>query len=134
MARWRRGNAVVCKTTMRGFESPSGLEHEIKLLLKKNPTLRDFQKYVAAMLKERRFRRQTVSDTFLLFLEECGEMAKAARKASKLKTDAHSEQFCIGHEVADIFIYLLEICGHYNIDLEKAFREKEEINKNRIWK
>jgi len=32
-----------------------------------------------------------------------------------------------------VFIYLLDICNHFNIDLEKAFRDKEEINKKRIW-
>lgn len=26
LARWRRGNAAVCKTAMRGFESLSGLQ------------------------------------------------------------------------------------------------------------
>ena len=30
-------------------------------------------------------------------------------------------------------MYLLDICNHFNIDLEKAFREKEEINKGRVW-
>ena len=31
MARWRRGNATVCKTAMRGFESLSGLLDAPKL-------------------------------------------------------------------------------------------------------
>jgi NTP pyrophosphatase (non-canonical NTP hydrolase) len=32
-----------------------------------------------------------------------------------------------------VFMYLLDICNHFDIDLEKAFREKEEINKKRTW-
>jgi len=103
------------------------------LNLKQNPTLRDFQDYVVQMVKERGFDKETVPKIFMLFLEECGEMAKAARKTQKMKTDKNSEQFYLEHEVADVFVYLLDICNHFNIDLEKAFREKEEINKKRFW-
>ena len=106
---------------------------EDNLILKNNPTLRDFQEYVAYLVKERGFEKETVSEMFMLFLEECGEMAKAARKTQKMKTDKNSEQFHFDHEVADVFIYLLDICNHFGVDLEKAFRDKEEINKKRIW-
>lgn len=104
-----------------------------KLILKQNPTLRDFQDYVAQLVKKRGFYKETVSEMFMLFLEECGEMAKAARKIQKMKTDKNSEQFHFDHEAADVFIYLLDICNHFGIDLEKAFRDKEEINKKRFW-
>ena len=50
-----------------------------------------------------------------------------------MKTDSGSEQFHLDHEAADVFIYLLDICNHFGIDLEKAFRDKEEINKKRTW-
>lgn len=103
------------------------------LILKNNPTLRDFQDYIAAMVKERGFDKESISEIFMLFLEECGEMAKAARKTQNIKSDKNSEQFHLDHEIADVFIYLLDICNHYNIDLEKSFRDKEEINKKRFW-
>ncbi|MEK9130202.1 MAG: RS21-C6 protein [Patescibacteria group bacterium] len=104
-----------------------------KLNLKQNPTLRDFQEYVAQAVKERGFDKETVPEMFMLFLEECGEMAKAARKMQKMKMDKNSEQFHFDHEAVDVFIYLLDICNHFGVDLEKAFREKEEINKKRFW-
>lgn len=103
------------------------------LHLTQSPTLRDFQNYVAQLVKERGFDKETASEMFMLFLEECGEMAKAARKTQKMKTDKNSEQFHLDQEVADVFIYLLDICNHFDIDLEKAFRDKEEINKTRTW-
>lgn len=103
------------------------------LNLKQSPTLRDFQNYVADLVKERGFEKGTTPEVFMLFLEECGEMAKAARKTQKMKTDKNSEQFHFDHEAADVFIYLLDICNRFNVDLEKAFRDKEEINKKRIW-
>ena len=103
------------------------------LSLKENPTLQDFQKYVGEMVKERGLNEENVQQIFMLFLEECGEMAKAARKTAGIKTDSNSEQFHLDYEITDVFIYLLDICNHFNIDLEKAFREKEEINKKRNW-
>ena len=104
-----------------------------KLTLKKNPTLQDFQAYVGEMVKERGFDKETIGEIFMLFLEECGEMAKAARKTQNIHTDKNSERFHIDHEIADVFIYLLDICNYFEIDLEKAFRDKEEVNKKRSW-
>ncbi len=104
-----------------------------KLILKENPTLRDYQIYIADMVKERGFEKETASEIFLLFLEECGEMAKAVRKRQNVHTDKNSEKFYLDHEVADVFMYLLDICNYFDVDLEKAFREKEEINKKRSW-
>ena len=104
-----------------------------QLSLKQNPTLSDFQTYVAEMVKERGFDKESIPEIFMLFMEECGEMAKAVRKTQGMKTDKNSEHFKLEGEVADVFIYLLDICNHLNVDLEKAFRDKEEINKNRSW-
>jgi NTP pyrophosphatase (non-canonical NTP hydrolase) len=103
------------------------------LMLKDSPRLKDFQEYVALMVKERGFDKESVSDIFMLFLEECGEMAKAARKTQDIKSDKSSEQFELSNEIADVFIYLLDICNQFDIDLERAFRDKETINKQRSW-
>ena len=104
-----------------------------KLYLKDKPTLKDFQKYVAEMIVERGFDKETVPELFMLFLEECGEFAKAARKTQNIKSDKNSENFHLAEEAADVFIYLLDICNYLNIDLEEAFRQKEEKNKMRKW-
>lgn len=104
-----------------------------KLELKNNPTLNDFQDYVAKMIKVRGFDKETVPEVFMLFLEECGELAKAVRKTQDIKSDKNSNDFHIDEEAADVFIYLLDICNYLDIDLEQAFRNKEEKNKTRIW-
>lgn len=103
------------------------------LRLKESPTLKDFQDYVAQMVVERGFDQETVPEIFMLFLEECGEMAKAARKTQNIKSDSNSKEYHLDHEIADVFIYLLDICNQYGIDLERAFRDKEEINMRRSW-
>ena len=103
------------------------------LFLKNNPELKDFQKYIKEMVKERGFEEETIPEIFMLLSEEVGEMAKAARKCSGIKTDSNSRKPELAHEIADVFIYLLDICNYFDIDLEKAFRDKEEINKKRNW-
>ncbi len=102
--------------------------------LKIDPTLIHFQKYVAEMEIERGFNNQTVLDKCLLLGEEVGELFKAVRKAEGLSVDSSSTYTEIGDEITDIFIYLCAIANRNNIDLENAFRIKEEKNKKRIWK
>ena len=109
------------------------MKKESKLKLPKNPTPRDFQDYVSGLVKERGFTKQTLAQTFMLFMEECGEMAKAARKSQGIRIDKNSQEYHLDLEIADVFIYLLRICNDCGIDLEKAFRDKEEINKQRSW-
>lgn len=103
------------------------------LTLGKNPTLADLQTYVDEMVKERGF-TDDVSHRFMLLLEECGEFARAARKhlGGKFAADTHTAE--LPEEAADVLIVLLGICNLLDIDLEKAFRAKEEKNKQRIWK
>ena len=71
----------------------------------------------------------------MLMAEEMGELFSAIRKNSKgadVATDSTIDN--VKHELADVFIYLCSIANQHNIDLEEAFREEEEINKQRIWK
>jgi NTP pyrophosphatase (non-canonical NTP hydrolase) len=102
--------------------------------LTKNPTLKNFQKYVAELEKERGFASQTTIDKCLLLGEEVGELFKAVRKSEGLAVDTNSSFTEIGDELTDIFIYLCAIANRKGIDLEEAFRKKEEKNKKRIWK
>ena len=101
--------------------------------LKDNPTLNDFQKYVVELEKERGFSKTTVMQNCLLLGEEIGELFKAVRKAQKMHIDHNSKFGSIEEEMADILIYLCAIANRFDIDLEKAFRDKEEENKTRTW-
>lgn len=98
------------------------------------PALEDFQQYVTELEKERGFARQTTIDKCLLLGEVVGELFKAVRKSEGLAVDVNSNFTEIGDELADIFIYLCAIANRNGIDLETAFRKKEEKNKQRIWK
>jgi len=102
--------------------------------LKENPTLADLQEYVEAMVVERGFKGESIAQRFMLLFEESGEFAKAARKAGGIKFAADTERKEVAHEAADVLIVLLGLCNMLDIDLEQAFREKEEKNKQRVWK
>ncbi|WP_319499981.1 MazG nucleotide pyrophosphohydrolase domain-containing protein [uncultured Draconibacterium sp.] len=102
--------------------------------LKNNPTLKNFQQYVSELETERGFASQTVIDKCLLLGEEVGELFKAVRKTEGLLIDSNSSFSEIGDELTDIFIYLCAIANRKGIDLEEAFRSKEEKNKQRTWK
>jgi NTP pyrophosphatase (non-canonical NTP hydrolase) len=102
--------------------------------LKSNPTLPDYQTYVLELEEERGFSHQDVIEKCLMLGEEVGELFKAVRKAEKIKLDHNSKITSISEELADVLIFLCSIANKFEIDLEKAFREKEEINKTRSWK
>lgn len=104
-----------------------------KLKLKENPTFMDYQEYVKALEIQRGFASQSALEKCLLLGEEMGELFKAIRKTKKLKTDINSEIGTINEEIADMLIYICSIANRFEIDIEQAFRKKEEINKNRIW-
>ena len=105
------------------------------LHLKQNPTLRDIQQYVAELEKDRGFDRNTVLEKYLLLSEEIGELAKCIRKnASTMRTDsAKHYEFDTAGEFGDILILLSALANRLDVDLEQAFRDKEEINKKRTW-
>ncbi len=101
--------------------------------LKENPPLIAYQNYVAELEQERDFKNQSVIDKCLLLGEEVGELFKAVRKKEGLNIDLNSNTSQISYELVDIFIFLCAIANRYDIKLEDAFREKEEINKKRQW-
>ncbi|HSI21269.1 MAG TPA: MazG nucleotide pyrophosphohydrolase domain-containing protein [Verrucomicrobiae bacterium] len=104
------------------------------LHLPQKPSPQDFQKYVADMMAHRGFDSTDIMGQFLQFTEEVGELAKAIRKAEGRRFDRASHVGGVNEELADIFMYLLYFCNYFDIDLEQAFREKEAINKKRVWK
>ena len=104
-----------------------------ELNLPSNPTLKDFQKYVQQMCEERGFNHETLAQIFVLFTEEVGEMARVVRKIDGMKTDVLAKKPDADEELADLFIYLLDMANVLDVDLELAFRKKEEKNKLRTW-
>jgi len=101
---------------------------------KEYKSLSELQKYYSQKAKERGFDKESARDTLLLMTEELGELAKAIRKTSGIKTDDKSQTYHIDEELADIQIYLLHLSNTLNINLEEAFWNKEDENNKRVWK
>lgn len=102
--------------------------------LPKHPTLPDLQKYMDEICQERGWTKDSYSEKFLLFTEEVGELAKAIRKAQGLyQEQAKQQQIELAEEFADVLSYLLDLANYFQVDLEKAFRDKEQINQSRTW-
>jgi NTP pyrophosphatase (non-canonical NTP hydrolase) len=98
-----------------------------------NPTLKDYQAFVIALEDERGFSDQGPIQKCLLLGEEVGELFKAVRKAEGLVIDQGSHIGGVGEELADILVYLCSVANRYGVDLETAFRDKEAVNKKRVW-
>jgi NTP pyrophosphatase (non-canonical NTP hydrolase) len=102
--------------------------------LPEHPTLKDLQLYIDNVCKERGWTKDTYAEKFLLFTEEVGELAKAMRRAAGLYEEkAKQQQNKLAEEFADVLSYLLDLANLYQVDLETAFREKEQINQTRTW-
>jgi NTP pyrophosphatase (non-canonical NTP hydrolase) len=111
--------------------------HKVKstLHLPKNPTLADLQRYVVDMEKQRGFAKNNEDPLRIALLlgEEVGELFKAIRKRERITVARDSEVSEVAHELADILNFVAAIANRYGVDLETAFREKEEKNKKRMW-
>ena len=102
--------------------------------LPENPTLPQLQRYLDAVCKERGWTKDSYAEKFLLFTEEIGELAKAIRKTQGLYQEkARQKRVELEEEFADVLSYLLDLANYFQVDLEKAFREKEQINSARVW-
>jgi NTP pyrophosphatase (non-canonical NTP hydrolase) len=99
-----------------------------------DPTLKELQAYIAQVVQERGWTKDTTSEKFMLFVEEVGELAKAMRKAAGLYEEpAKMRIISLEEEFADVLSYLLDLANCFHVDLEQAFRAKEAINESRTW-
>ena len=112
------------------------IQQELLKKLSDESSINEIQSYIKKVMEVRGFNKEKSSDKILLLVEEVGELAKAIRKnESNLGIDKTKEYnySSIESEIADVFIVLLSICDILNIDLLKAFLNKEEENIKRIW-
>ena len=102
--------------------------------LSQDATIGDYQQFIAELVKERGFDEETVNEVFTLLVEEIGELAKAIRKNNGQKVDKNSQVHDVEEEAADVFWLLIDLCNRLDIDLAKAFADKEVKNQGREWK
>jgi NTP pyrophosphatase (non-canonical NTP hydrolase) len=105
----------------------------VELTLADRPTLAEFQRYLRELEIARGFSTETVLQKCLLLGEEVGELFKAVRKREGIAIDASSRVGDVDEELVDVFMYVLALANRLDVDLEAAFRTKEEKNKRRVW-
>lgn len=98
-----------------------------------NATTTQLQAYIADVVKYRGFDKDSVSDNFIMLCEEIGELAKALRIYNGVKVAADSSKVNLEYEIADVFWLLTCVSNQLGVDIEKAVRNKEEVNKRRVW-
>lgn len=106
------------------------------IVLKEKPTLRELQQYMHDVCEARGWNKVNDLELFLLFSEEVGELAKAIRDQRKLfaeKPKDKDPRQNLEEEFADVLSYLIDLANHFEVDLEKAFRDKEAVNNKRVW-
>lgn len=96
-------------------------------------SLRKLQEYVKKTGVERGFSNETAQDSFMLLVEELGEIAKAMRPLHGVKVANDSTISELSHELADVQLLLLSLANKLDIDIWNAVVEKEQKNRTREW-
>ena len=112
-------------------------QKELFNLLNKKNNIDKIQEYIKKVIEIRGFANQRVQDIMLLLSEETGELAKAIRKTlpeASIDYNKIENYTSIEEEIADVFIVLVSICNRLDINLYKAFENKEKKNIERKWK
>lgn len=76
-------------------------------------------------------------ELLMLVVTEVAEVMEEYRKGRHMKESYLNEEgkICgVPSELADIVIRVMDICAHYDIDLEQAIAQKHEYNKSRPYK
>jgi len=94
------------------------------------PTLADWQNFVRDLVEAKHWTKEP-NEVFIRFAEEVGELAKEMRKKWKLGAEAAPSA---AGELADVFMYLVDLANHFGVDLDQAVRDKLKVNEGRTWK
>ncbi len=104
-----------------------------------NATMAEYQRYIEELEAKMGWDDVDLVHNCFLMGEEVGELFKAVRKhirlfdQSEAPTDPSRTTTEAAEELVDVFNYLLAIANRMNIDLEDAFKRKNEKNQGRTW-
>lgn len=102
--------------------------------LPENASLVELQEHLSEFCRDKGWDKISVTEVFLLFSEEIGELAKEIRKHTGFKGEkAPDNKDNMTEEFADVLNYLLELANRFDIDLDQAYRKKHLKNSTRTW-
>ena len=107
-------------------------------ILKQDPTLPEMQQHLKEFCIERGWDQNSHLVILSGLVEEVGELTKAMREyrgewETGERESKKGEKHHLEHEFADVLNYLMDLANHFEVDLEKAYRDKMEINLKRNW-
>jgi NTP pyrophosphatase (non-canonical NTP hydrolase) len=92
--------------------------------LERNISITKLQEYI----KQFDFNPDKKIDYFLKLTEEVGELAETIRKDLRIKDNGNIKG-TTEEELCDVLYYVVALANVYEIDLERNFRLKDEMNK-----
>lgn len=99
-----------------------------------SPTLTELQAHIKQICGEKGWNKNSVTEIYLLFSEEVGELAKAIRKTSGFKGEStENARQNLEEEFADVLMYLMDLANFFEVDLETVYRHKVKANDTRKW-
>ncbi len=98
-------------------------------------TIRTLQTYIEAKIKDWGFDDESLEQRLLLLTEEVGELAKACRKQTGIKTDAaRAKNYDPAAEVVDVLNMVFAVGIQLGIDIEAEFIKKYREIDQRVYK
>lgn len=113
-----------------------------RIELPERAAMQDYQRYVHELEAMHGWLDVDLVHNCFLLGEEVGELFKAVRRHQKAfvettdrssPADADGLRAHVGEEIVDVLNYLLAIANRLDLDLEAAFRTKNETNQTRSW-
>ena len=110
------------------------MEKKLKAL-PDNPTMSDFQALVHALESHHGWLDVDLVHNCFLMGEEVGELFAAIRRYNRYFKEAGPvvSKEDVAFEIVDVLNFLLAIANRLDIDVEAAFRAKNERNFTRSW-
>lgn len=109
--------------------------------LHESAPMSEYQRYIKQLEEHHGWSDVNLIENCFLMGEEVGELFKAVRKVKGFfdQAEAPPEERTelvanVGEEIVDVMNYLLAIANRLDIDVERAFIEKNTKNLSRSWK
>lgn len=93
------------------------------------PSLNQVKSNMQNIVEALNWQGANAAELTMLLAEEVGEVAKEVRQLH-FKTGKEDTQK-LAHELADVLNYVVRLAHTYNIDLDKAIEEKQQIIRER---
>ncbi|MHC0039392.1 MazG nucleotide pyrophosphohydrolase domain-containing protein [Pseudoneobacillus sp. C159] len=94
--------------------------------MEKNMTIKELQNYIM----DKDYKPELKNAYFQKLIEEVGELAAVLRKDIRMEQQG-TIKGTIEEELYDVLYYVVGLANIYDIDLEKCFHLKEELNKEK---